>query len=40
MFDPWYGVYHFEWYGRDWGEGFLQADSALDSAYRRTKGRH
>ena len=27
--DPWYGVYHFEWYGNDWGSGFLQADNAL-----------
>jgi subtilisin family serine protease len=27
--DPWYGTYHFEWVGDDWGSGFLQADSAL-----------
>jgi len=29
VYDPWYGVYHFEWYGNDWGSGFLQADNAL-----------
>jgi len=29
VYDPWYGVYHFEWFGTDWGKGFLQADSAL-----------
>jgi|Deesub1362A_J573_1020465.scaffolds.fasta_scaffold03047_6 subtilisin family serine protease len=29
VWDPWYGVYHFEWYGTDWGSGFLQADTAL-----------
>lgn len=29
VYDPWYGVYHFEWFGIDWGSGFLQADSAL-----------
>ncbi len=28
-YDPWYGVYHFEWFGIDWGNGFLQADTAL-----------
>jgi len=28
-FDPWYGVYHFEWFGDDWGSGFLQADATL-----------
>jgi len=27
--DPWYGVYHFEWYGTDYGAGFLTADDAL-----------
>ena len=31
-FDPWYGVYHFEWYGTDYGAGFLQADAALKAA--------
>ncbi len=30
--DPWYGVYHFEWYGTDYGAGFLQADAALKAA--------
>ena len=29
VFDPWYGLYHFEWYGTDWGKGFLQADEAF-----------
>jgi subtilisin family serine protease len=29
VYDPWYGVYHFEWFGIDWGNGFLQADRAL-----------
>ena len=29
LWDPWLGVYHFEWYGRDWGSGFLQADTLL-----------
>jgi subtilisin family serine protease len=33
VFDPWYGVYHFEWYGGDWGSGFLQADTAIKVAY-------
>jgi len=33
VFDPWYGLYHFEWYGIDWGAGFLQADAALNVAY-------
>jgi subtilisin family serine protease len=32
VYDPWYGVYHFEWFGIDWGKGFLQADAALRSA--------
>jgi subtilisin family serine protease len=32
LWDPWLGVYHFEWYGIDWGSGFLQADSALEKA--------
>jgi subtilisin family serine protease len=31
-YDPWYGVYHFEWFGIDWGSGFLQADAALKKA--------
>ncbi|MFB0558635.1 MAG: hypothetical protein ACETVY_05925 [Candidatus Bathyarchaeia archaeon] len=30
--DPWYEFYHFDWYGIDWGSGFLQADAALKSA--------
>lgn len=30
--DPWYGVYHFEWFGIDWGKGFLQADTAMHIA--------
>ena len=29
VYDPWYGVYHFEWFGKDFGKGFLQADAAL-----------
>ncbi len=32
VYDPWYGVYHFEWFGNDWGSGFLQADTALKMA--------
>lgn len=31
-YDPWYGVYHFDWYGTDYGAGFLQADAALKAA--------
>ena len=30
-FDPWYGIYHFEWYGTDYGSGFLMADAVLES---------
>ena len=33
VYDPWYGTYHFEWFGNDWGRGFLQADTALDAAW-------
>jgi subtilisin family serine protease len=32
VFDPWYGVYHFNWFGNDWGSGFLQADTAINRA--------
>ena len=32
VYDPWYGVYHFEWFGNDWGRGFLQADNAMKVA--------
>ena len=32
VYDPWYGLYHFEWYGIDWGKGFLLADEALETA--------
>ncbi|MDH5450771.1 MAG: S8 family serine peptidase [Candidatus Bathyarchaeota archaeon] len=33
VYDPWYGLYHFEWFGIDWGRGFLQADSAMSVAH-------
>jgi subtilisin family serine protease len=36
VYDPWYGVYHFEWFGIDWGSGFLQADTALFVAWTRS----
>jgi len=39
VFDPWYGVYHFEWFGKDWGRGFLQADAALHRANAQAPGR-
>ncbi|MFB0522255.1 MAG: S8 family serine peptidase [Candidatus Bathyarchaeia archaeon] len=29
VFDIWYGLYYFEWFGGDWGNGFLQADKSL-----------
>ncbi|UCH57696.1 MAG: hypothetical protein JSV18_01925 [Candidatus Bathyarchaeota archaeon] len=29
VYDPWYDLYYFEWYGIDWGKGFLQADKAF-----------
>jgi subtilisin family serine protease len=32
VFDPWYGLWHFEWFGNDWGRGFLQAFTALSTA--------
>jgi len=32
VFDPWYGFYHYTWYGTDWGSGLLQADEALEVA--------
>jgi hypothetical protein len=32
VYDPWYGLYHFEWKGNDYGAGWLQADAALKSA--------
>ncbi|MDH5461096.1 MAG: S8 family serine peptidase [Candidatus Bathyarchaeota archaeon] len=38
-YDPWYGVYHFEWFGIDWGSGFLQADTALFVAWTRSRAR-
>jgi len=38
VYDPWYGVYHFEWFGIDWGSGFLQADNALAFANHYTRG--
>ncbi|UCE43465.1 MAG: S8 family serine peptidase, partial [Candidatus Bathyarchaeota archaeon] len=38
VYDPWYGVYHFEWFGNDWGSGFLQADTALFAAWTRSRG--
>ena len=31
-YDPWYGYFHFEWSGNDYGAGWLQADAALISA--------
>ena len=31
-YDPWYGVYHFDWYGTDYGAGFLMADQVLKAA--------
>jgi subtilisin family serine protease len=33
--DPWYGLYHFSWYGPDWGSGFLTADQAVGVALHR-----
>lgn len=38
VYDPWYGTYHFEWFGNDWGQGFLQADTALMLAHARARG--
>ena len=32
VFDPWYGVYHFEWFGTDYGAGWLTADRAMSAA--------
>ncbi len=32
LFDPWYGVYHFEWFGTDYGAGWLTADRAMARA--------
>jgi len=32
VWDPWYGLYHFEWSGNEYGAGWLQADAALISA--------
>lgn len=29
VYDPWYGVYHFNWYGTDYGAGFLMADQVM-----------
>ena len=29
VYDPWYGLYHFPWYGRDYGAGWLTADRAM-----------
>jgi len=36
--DPW-GFWHFEWYGIDWGAGWLTADKAMFAAYVFTRGR-
>ncbi len=32
VYDPWYGVYHFEWFGTDYGAGWLTADRAMARA--------
>jgi len=32
VYDPWYGVYHFEWFGTDCGAGWLTADRAMARA--------
>ena len=32
VYDLWYGIYHFEWSGNEYGAGWLQADAALISA--------
>jgi len=32
VYDPWYGVYHFEWFGDDYGAGWLTADRAMARA--------
>ena len=32
VYDPWYGLYHFEWFGRDYGAGWLTADRAMSWA--------
>jgi subtilisin family serine protease len=29
LYDPWYGVYHFEWSGGEYGKGWLTADKAM-----------
>lgn len=39
VYDPWYGVYHFEWFGIDWGAGWLTADKAMFAAHVFTRGR-
>ena len=39
LFDPWYGVYHFEWFGTDYGAGWLTADRAMARADILTRGR-
>lgn len=38
VYDPWYGTYYFEWFGTDWGRGFLQAEAALKKAGPRARG--
>jgi subtilisin family serine protease len=32
VYDPWYGLYHFEWFGNDYGAGWLTADRAISMA--------
>ena len=32
VYDPWYGLYHFEWSGIDYGAGWLTADRAMARA--------
>ncbi|MFP3985215.1 MAG: S8 family serine peptidase [Candidatus Bathyarchaeia archaeon] len=39
VYDPWYGLWHFEWFGTDWGAGWLQADKAMFVAYAFSKAR-
>jgi subtilisin family serine protease len=39
LVDPWYGLYHFEWFGDDYGAGWLTADRAMARADILTRGR-